>query len=108
MAYFLGLGLILLLVTLFGRRVLSKFRFFANPAGIFRKVLGFLIVIVGIFITFGTIKQLQTWAVENGNFTFFGVIEERLNDSIDTRIFKNKSTMMCNGTNCEPMNQKKS
>jgi cytochrome c biogenesis protein CcdA len=30
--YFIGLGSILLLITIFGRSILGKFRFFANPS----------------------------------------------------------------------------
>jgi hypothetical protein len=94
-----------LLVTLFGRSILSRFQFFANPKGSFRKVLGVFILIVGIMITFGTIKKLQTWVVENGNFTFIGMIEEKLNDQIDTKSLK-KETMMCGGGICESRDKK--
>ncbi|MBP6920927.1 redoxin domain-containing protein [Candidatus Gracilibacteria bacterium] len=104
-AYFVGLGLILLLVTLFGRSMLSKFTFFANPNGFFRKILGIIIIIVGIFISLGTIKQLQTWVVENGNFSFIAKLEEKLNDSIDTQSLKDMDdSLMCDGTNCQPKN----
>ena len=104
-AYFVGLGLILLLVTLFGRSILGKFSFFANPNGVFRRILGIVIIIVGIFISLGTIKQLQTWVVENGNFSFIANLEEKLNDSIDTQSLKNMDdALMCDGTNCQPKN----
>lgn len=104
-AYFVGLGLILLLVTLFGRSILGKFSFFANPNGVFRRILGLIIIIVGVFITLGTIKQLQTWVVENGNFSFIAHLEEKLNDSIDTQSLKNMDdSLMCDGTNCQPKN----
>jgi cytochrome c biogenesis protein CcdA/thiol-disulfide isomerase/thioredoxin len=104
-AYFVGLGLILLLVTLFGRSILGKFSFFANPNGFFRKILGIVIIIVGVFISLWTIKQLQTWVVENGNFSFIANLEEKLNDSIDTQSLKDMDdALMCDGTNCQPKN----
>jgi hypothetical protein len=56
-------------------------------------------------ITLGTIKKLQTWVVENGDFTFIGQIEEKLNNKIDTKALKeDKNSMMCSGGNCEPKN----
>jgi cytochrome c biogenesis protein CcdA/thiol-disulfide isomerase/thioredoxin len=104
-AYFVGLGLILLLVTLFGRSILGKFSFFANPNGFFRKILWAIIIIVGVFISLGTIKQLQTWVVENGNFSFIANLEEKLNNSIDTQSLKDMDdSLMCDGTNCQPKN----
>jgi cytochrome c biogenesis protein CcdA len=39
LAYFLGLGIILLLIVHFGRSIIGRFAFFTNPRGIFRRVL---------------------------------------------------------------------
>lgn len=92
-------------MTLFGRSILGKFSFFANPNGVFRRILGIVIIIVGVFISLGTIKQLQTWVVENGNFSFIANLEEKLNESIDTQSLKDMDdALMCDGTNCQPKN----
>lgn len=50
------------------------------------------------------IKNLQTWVVKNGNFSFLGSIEERLNNYMDAQPLK-KDTTMCTQKNCEPKNK---
>lgn len=107
--YFIGLGSILLLITLFGRKILGKFSFFVNPRGFFRRSLGVIIIFVGIAISLGSIKQIQTWVVENGNLSFVATIEERLNDIINTKAFSREDkNMVCSGKNCMPKNPEKS
>jgi len=105
--YFIGLGSILLLITIFGRSILGKFRFFANPSWAFRKVLGVLVLLIGLMIVSGTVKKIQTWVVENWNFPIIVRIEEILNDQIDTSDLQ-KWENMCTGGNCEPQWKKES
>jgi hypothetical protein len=38
-AYFLGLGMVLLLIVHFGRSIIGRFTFFSNPDGMFRRIL---------------------------------------------------------------------
>ncbi len=38
-AYFVGLGIVLLLIVYFGRSIIGRFAFFSNPYGIFRRTL---------------------------------------------------------------------
>jgi cytochrome c biogenesis protein CcdA len=65
-AYSLGLGLILLLVSIFGRAVVQKFKWASNPHGTFQKTIGVLFIIVGLSVMFGIDKQIQTYALDQG------------------------------------------
>ena len=84
-AYALGLSLALLAVALLGQRFIKKARFAANPSGWFRRGLGILFVIVGIFIITGADKKLQTYLVEKGYGTV-GSIEENLIKKLDAPV----------------------
>lgn len=65
-AYSLGLGLILLLISIFGRVLVQKLGWLSNPEGIFHKVIGMLFVIVGVVIIFGIDKQIQVYVLDQG------------------------------------------
>lgn len=105
--YFIGLWAILLLITVFGRKILGKFRFFANPNGAFRKILGVLVLLIGVVVITGTVKKIQTWVVENGNIPIVARIEEALNNKIDTSNLQ-QDDMMCASGKCSPQWQSES
>ena len=65
-AYSLGLGLILLLVSIFGRVIVQKFKWASNPDGLFQKVIGILFIIVGLSVIFSLDKQIQTYVLDSG------------------------------------------
>jgi cytochrome c biogenesis protein CcdA/thiol-disulfide isomerase/thioredoxin len=67
-AYVLGLCLMLLVVTFLGQKVLSFFGAAADPRGIFKKVLGVLFLLVGLFVLTGGDKALQSAILEKGFF----------------------------------------
>lgn len=67
-AYALGLALVLLLISLLGQRFIQKARWAANPNGWFKRGLGVLFVLVGIFILTGADKRVQTFLLEKGYF----------------------------------------
>ena len=75
-AYSIGLGLILLLISIFGRVLVNKLKWMSNPRGIFQRVIGVLFIIVGIFVIFGIDKQVQTFVLENGMYDPIMRIEE--------------------------------
>ena len=58
--YCLGLGIILLGISVLGRQFVTKLKFLANPNGIFKKVIGILFILVGISILTGFDKYLGT------------------------------------------------
>jgi cytochrome c biogenesis protein CcdA len=65
-AYSVGLGAILLLLAIFGRALVAKFRVLSVPGGFFQRLIGTLFVVVGIVIIFGIDKQIQAFVLENG------------------------------------------
>ncbi len=65
-AYSLGLGLILLLISIFGRALVQKLGWLSNPQGVFHKIIGVLFIIVGLVVIFGVDKQIQTYVLDQG------------------------------------------
>lgn len=65
-AYALGMGSGLLLVAFFGRALVTKVKWLANPRGAFQKSLGVIFILVGMAIIFGVDKQIQTFVLEQG------------------------------------------
>lgn len=80
-AYSIGLGLILLLISIFGRLLVNKMKWMSNPRGVFQKVIGVSFIIVGIIIIFGVDKQVQTYVLENGWYDPIIQIEESFRKS---------------------------
>lgn len=89
-AYALGLSLTLLAISLLGQRFIKRARFAANPTGWFRRSLGILFVLVGIFIITGADKKLQTYLVEKGYGTV-GNLEENLIKKLDSNTTETSS-----------------
>lgn len=77
-AYCVGLGIILLLISIFGRVLVNKMKWMSNPQGVFQRVIGSLFIIVGIAVIFGLDKQVQTYVLENGWYDPIIRIEESL------------------------------
>lgn len=67
-AYAIGLALVLLLISLLSQRFIKKAKFAANPNGWFKRGLGVLFILVGIFILSGADKKVQAALLENGFF----------------------------------------
>ncbi len=65
-AYALGLALVLLLISLLGQRFIQKARWAANPNGWFKRGLGILFILVGIFILTGADKRVQAALLASG------------------------------------------
>jgi cytochrome c biogenesis protein CcdA len=78
-AYAIGLGLILLLIAIFGRVIVNKLKWASNPHGIFQKVIGGVFIFVGIFVILGLDKQVQTYVLENGLYDPIMNIERSIN-----------------------------
>lgn len=75
-AYALGLGVVLLLIAVFGRSFIQKSRWLSNPEGSFRKIIGVIFIVVGIVIIFGIDKVIQTYVLEQGWYDWVMRIEE--------------------------------
>jgi cytochrome c biogenesis protein CcdA/thiol-disulfide isomerase/thioredoxin len=81
-AYSLGLSLIMLLIALLGRSFVNKLKVFANPNGWFRKILGVLFIIVGVFIITGFDKTIETAILDGGFFDVTKVEQQILNNNM--------------------------
>ncbi len=77
-AYSVGLGLILLLVSIFGRLFVNRMKWMSNPNGVFQKIMGVIFILVGIFVIFGLDKKVQTYVLEEGWYDPIMQIEESL------------------------------
>lgn len=65
-AYALGIAMILLLISLFGRAIIERVKWLSNPRGLFQRIIGVLFIVVGIAVMFGIDKQIQTYVLEHG------------------------------------------
>lgn len=65
-AYTLGLCTILLLIAVGGRRLTTKLGWLTNPNGNFRRILGIILVVIGLLIATGLIKDVEAWLVGRG------------------------------------------
>ncbi len=65
-AYALGLCVVLLLVGIFGQKVIAKFAWATNPYGWFKRGTGVLLVLAGLAIVSGADRSLQQYVVDRG------------------------------------------
>lgn len=78
LAYAFGLSLILFAIAIGGRSVVQKLGWAANPHGLFRKVLGTLFIVVGLFVMFGLDKRLQTYILDRGWYAPISNLEMKI------------------------------
>lgn len=67
-AYALGLSLMLVFIGYLGQRLTKKLRGVSDPRGWFKRSLGILFILVGLFVMTGTDKKVQTYVLEHGIF----------------------------------------
>lgn len=63
-AYAIGLGLALLAIALAGRKLTSKLKWAINPNGIFRQIIGIILIIIGAMVLTGSIQKFQVWSAQ--------------------------------------------
>lgn len=63
--YALGFGLLLLVIAYGGRAIVKKLRRAVNPNGAFKKILGGVLILMGILIATGSIKSIEAYLVEH-------------------------------------------
>jgi cytochrome c biogenesis protein CcdA len=68
LAFVAGLSLMLGLLAIFGQALVKKLGWGLNPNGAFKKILGAVLLVVGLAIAFGLDKTLLTFLVEAGLF----------------------------------------
>lgn len=81
LAYTIGLSLMLLLISLLGQKLTMRLQNFSDPEGKFKKTLGVIFILVGVFIISGFDKKIQTWVVENDIFDVTN-IEQKLLENV--------------------------
>lgn len=77
-AYVAGLTLLLAAVMVGGRALLARLRWAVDPEGAFHKVLGLVLILIGVAIATGLDKALLTLLVEQGLFDWQIGLEGRL------------------------------
>jgi cytochrome c-type biogenesis protein len=65
-----GLALMLALIAIFGQALIKKLGWGINPRGVFRRVLGIILIAIGIMIVTGLDKTLLGFLVESGWYDF--------------------------------------
>lgn len=78
LAYVTGLALIFGLVALGGRTVVNKLQWSTNPNGKLKKILGVVLVVLGIMIIIGLDKRLEATLLDAGYGTTLIQIENNL------------------------------
>ncbi len=80
-AYALGLGLILLVISLLGQRITEKLGTVTDPKGWLKKGVGILFLLIGIFVLSGLDKKIQTSVISSGVFDITKVEQKLLQSS---------------------------
>ena len=65
-AYAAGLSLALLAVAIMGERLIRRLGVTLDPGGKFFKGVGVLLLVVGVLVFTGTMRQVEAWFVERG------------------------------------------
>lgn len=66
LAYGVGLAFMLGLIAFFGQKLTSKLGWIANPEGLFKKIMGLLLILVGIAVISGLDKKLEERILDAG------------------------------------------
>jgi len=66
LAYTISMSLVLLAIAYGGQKVIDKLQWAVKPNGLFRRSLGLILIITGILIATGIIKDFETWLVQTG------------------------------------------
>lgn len=70
LVFVLGLALMLGLIAVGGQKIIQKLGWGINPRGWFRRILGILLIVIGLMIIFGLDKTLLGLLVESGWYDF--------------------------------------
>ena len=70
LAYCFGLAVALLLIVFIGQKILVKISVISDPNSNFKKVLGWIFVILAVLIATGMIKKIETKILDAGFFDF--------------------------------------
>lgn len=65
LTYVFGLSLMLFLISILGSKLTQGLKFGTNPNGMFKRTLGILFILLGLFIMTGFYKQVETFIIQN-------------------------------------------
>ncbi len=65
-AYATGLSLALLMVAILGEKLVGRLGVTLNPGGKFFRGIGVVLVVVGVLVFTGAMKDIETWFIERG------------------------------------------
>ena len=85
-AYALGVGTILLFITLIGQSVIQKLGWLSDGKNIIRKIIGVIVLFVGIMLITGYDKVFEAWILDIGFIDLIGA-EEKLLESAGQDIY---------------------
>ncbi len=77
-AYVIGLAATLLMIVYIGREFARKLGWLTKPHGVFSRSIGILLILTGLFITFGLDKEVQTYILDQGWYAPIEHIEQQL------------------------------
>ncbi len=66
--YLVGLAAVTWAIVLAGRRLLAKLKWGINPHSLFHRIMGVILIFIGIMLLTGLDKLLLAWLVEHGVF----------------------------------------
>lgn len=74
----LGLALVLLAIALGGQSLVQKLGWASDPKGVFKRVLGVIFILVGIFVFTGWSKDVERYLVDQGLYDGLVRFEQNL------------------------------
>ncbi len=82
LVYLAGLVMVLVFIAILGQKFTDKLQVAATGGSTFKKIIGGLFIVVGVFIITGLDKKLETWVLDTGYFDITQ-FESRLLDQVD-------------------------
>lgn len=92
--YALGLAVVMLAISLLGRKLVTRLNTFADPKGWFKKTLGILFLIIGIFVITGFDKTIETNILNSNSFDITKIEQQILNKNMNQDTSKNNSNIL--------------
>lgn len=79
--YALGLGIVMLAISLLGRSLVKKLNVFSDPNGLFKKILGVIFILVGLAVISGFDKVIETSLLDSGYFDITRIEQQILDEN---------------------------
>jgi cytochrome c biogenesis protein CcdA len=100
-AYTIGLSAVMLIIALGGQSVTRRMKWAVNPKGAFRRGLGAVLIVVGVLIATGVVKDIETWLVDRGILGAV-VLEQGILDQVDPGVEEPAPVRLDGGGEIQP------